>query len=501
VTATKKSAGRRAVIYVRLSVSQDASVSIDRQIEAAEAYAAAHGWTVVETFKDDGVSASKNRPEDRKGWQELMACAKPWDIVIVWKLDRLVRRIVHFWDTYKWLDANGKSLVSVMDNLDMTTTMGRMVAGLLAGFAEMEAEAISTRVSAARKYLLENGRVVGGAIPYGYKSVPNPDGKGFVLTKNPETIEWVEEMVRRTQAGRSIYSTVQRLDEAGAPLPNGSQKNRKRDGWNYSTVERLLRNPILCGQIVHTPGNDTKQRGSRVVLGDDGLPVVYPDLAVLPVGQWRAMVASLDKRETPQSMPRALRAKTSGVLSGLMLCGEHDEPVRMWRGTVQGRPGYYCPECHQAISNFEHVVIAEFLRQKGERVRWTVVEEVPDGGAALLPEIELRIQELQDQQRATEDDDEYDRLADQIKGLRARRREVRDLPTTTELVYEPANLFALDWDAAETDEEKRDVLGDALHRITVRRGRPGRRTDAQVLARLTFNWKQPEDLGPIDETA
>jgi DNA invertase Pin-like site-specific DNA recombinase len=478
-------------------VSLEASVSIDRQIEAAEAYAAQRGWTVVGVFKDDGVSASKSKPEDRKGWRELMACRDPWDAVIVWKIDRMVRRIVHFWDTYRWLDENGKSLVSVMDNLDMTTSMGRIVAGILAGFAEMEAEAISTRVAAARNYLLSNGRVPGGKLPYGYRKVPNPDGPGYVLAHDPATIGYVRTMVKRTQAGRSIYSTVQWLDETGAPTPTGGAK------WVYSSVERLLRNPILAGMVAHNPGNDSKVRGDRVVLGEDGLPVVYPDLAVLPVAQWRAMVKRLDENERPQSMPRAMRAKTSGMLSGLVLCGDdrHDEPVRMWRGTVQGRPGYYCPTCHHAISNFEHVVVAEFLRQKGERVRWTVVEEVADGGAALLPEIELRIQELQEQQRAAQDRDERKRLSDEIDRLYDRRDEVREQPTTTELVYEPANLFAVDWEAAETDEEKRDVLGDALHSITVRRGRPGRRTDAQLLDRLTFKWKQPEDLGPIDETA
>jgi DNA invertase Pin-like site-specific DNA recombinase len=492
-----KNTTRRVAIYVRLSVSLETSVSIERQIEAATQYAEQRGWTIVGTFTDDGVSGSKNRPEDRPGWRELMACAEPWDAVIVWKLDRLVRRVVWFWDTYRWLDANGKSLVSVMDNLDMTTAMGRIVAGIIAGFAEMEAEAISTRVAAARNHLLNNGRSVGGKLPYGYKNVPNPHGPGFVVAQDPERIDYVRTIVKRTQEGRTIYSTVQWLDEAGALTSTGKPK------WTYSTVERLLRNPILCGQIAHNPGNDSKVRGDDVVRGEDGLPVVYEGLAVMPVGEWRSMVKAMDERDTAQSLPRALRAKTSGVLSGLVFCGDerHAEPVRMWRGTTQGREGYYCGECHQVISNFEPIVIKEFLRLKGERVRWTVVQEVTDGGAALLPEIELRIKELQDLQNATDDDDRYDELGQQIKGLRARRREVREQPTTTEAVYEPADLFGQDWDAAASDEERRDILGDAFHRIVVRRGKPGRRTEAQVLARLSFDWKVPEDLGPVDEQA
>lgn len=491
---------RRCVIYVRLSVTQEASVSIERQIEAAEAYAAQQGWTVVATFTDDGVSASKNRPEDRKGWRELMECKQPWDVVIVWKLDRLVRRIVHFWDTYKWLDEQGKSLVSVVDRLDMTTTVGRMVAGLLAGFAEMEAEAISTRVTAARNFLIRNGRVVGGTVPYGWRSVPNPDGPGFVLEKDPERIQWVEAMAERTLAGRTIYSTAQWLTEQGAPLPGASQAGRKQDGWVHSTVERMLRNPMLAGQIAHNPGNESKQRGSRVLIGEDGLPVRIDSLAVMTVPQWRAMVKSLDERDSPQSQPRHTRVTTSSMLSGLVLCGDCN--VRMWRGTTQGRPGYYCPECHQSLTNFEHVVVAEFLRQKGERVRWSTVEEVTDGGEAIRAEVALRLDELNADLKATNDPERIKEIVDEIVRLKEIDAEAELMPSTVEHVpTRDARFFGEDWADATTDEERRDILGDALNSITVRRGRPGRRTDAQILERLDFDWKAPEDLGPVPDEA
>src|SRR5699024_812850 len=172
---------QRAMIYVRLSVSQDASVSITRQIEACQDYAQRQGWDIVDTFTDDGVSATANRPEDRRGWAALMADPRLWDVVIIWKLDRLIRRVVNFWDTYKTLEAREKSLVSVHDSLDMTTAVGRMIAGILAGFAEMEAEATSTRVTAARGHLWLAGRHSGGTVPYGWRGVVNESGSGEVL--------------------------------------------------------------------------------------------------------------------------------------------------------------------------------------------------------------------------------------------------------------------------------------------------------------------------------
>lgn len=485
---------RRAVIYARISVTSEESVSIERQVEAAEQYAAARGWQVVGTFRDDGVSATHNKPEDRAGWQALMRSPTRYDAVIVWKVDRLARRVLDFLHADEALQARGAGIVGVEQTIDMTTAEGRGFAQMLAVFGEMEAAAISARVKAARSHLVRSGRVVGGTIPYGWRSVPNPDGPGYVLAQDPERIGYVREAARRTLAGRSVYSTVQWLDEVGAPTPTG------KGDWVYSTVERILRHPVLAGMTPFNPGNsDTKIRGNEVLRdAATGLPLVDEDLAVMPKRDWDTMIALLDNRDTAQSKPRALRAKTSGMLSGLVYCGEHDEPVRMWRGTIQRRPGYYCPDCSHAISNFEDAVVREFLRQKGDRVRWTVVHEAVEGGAVELAELERTIRDLQATQNATDDDAEYDRLAEQIKALRELRRQARDMPTRVEPVYTPANYFVEDWAAATTDEDKRDVVGDALHRITITRGKPGRRTEAQLLARMSFEWKVPEDLGPTD---
>ena len=59
------------------------------------------------------------------------------------------------------------------------------------------------------------------------------------------------------------------------------------------------------------------------------LPVVDESVSVMPVAEWRAMVTSLDAREGGRSLPPGMRSKTSGLLSGLVWCVEHDEPVRV----------------------------------------------------------------------------------------------------------------------------------------------------------------------------
>lgn len=488
---------RRCAIYARISVSSEESVSVERQVQSAEQYAAARGWTVAGVFTDEGVSATHNKPEDRAGWRALLASRETFDAVVVWKVDRLARRVLDFLHADEALQARGAGIVAVEQTIDMTTPEGRGFATMLAVFGEMEAAAISARVAAARRHLLATGRAVGGTVPYGWMNVPNPDGPGLVLAQDPERIDWVRGMADRVLAGQSIYSVCRWLDREGVPTPTG-----KGTEWGYSTVERILKHPLVGGCIPYNPKPKTrsKERGEGLLLGPDGLPVVNAELAVLSRQDWRLLVRTIDERNTPQSKPVSQRAKTSCLLSGLMFCGDprHDEPVRMWRGTIQGRDGYYCPECHHAISNFEHVVVEEFLRQKGERVRWTVVTDVYEGGAASIPEITARLDQLDRDIRETRDREQRRLLQDEQARLLDLRDEKEAEAPRVEQVFEPANLFGEDWAAAETDEERRAILGDAIERIVVSRGKPGRRTDAQLLARLAFDWKLPEDLGPVE---
>lgn len=471
-------------IYARISVTQEESVAIASQVEAAEQYAASQGWRVAATFLDDGVSATSNRPEDRAGWSALLTSPDRFEKVIVWKIDRLARRVLDFLNADETLQARGAGIVSVMEPIDMTTSQGRAFATMLAVFAEMEAGAISDRVAKSRSFLIRNGRVSGGKVPYGYKSVPNPVDKGRVLAQNPDTIAYVRGVVERLLAGATVYAVQQWLNEVGAPLPTA-----RSGGWTYSTVERLGRNPVLAGMIPFNPGNDSRTRGSEVLRDKGtGLPVVDTDLAVMTPTEWRQMVARLNDRDSAQARPRTACATTSALLSGLVRCGACN--VRMHRGTTQGRHGYSCPGCGQTITEFEDVVVEQFLAAKGEQLRWQVVEIAYEGGAALLPEIEARLDELGDLIRLAPDREQRASLQEQQGVLLDLRDEKRaETPVVTYRQKASDKSFGEDWNAAESVEERRAVLDDALTAIVVTRGTRGRRTREQLLARMAFDWK------------
>lgn len=122
-------------------------------------------------------------------------------------------------------------------------------------------------------------------------------------------------MTERTLAGETIYSTLEWLNAVGAPTPTG-----RANDWRYATVERLLRHPILAGMTPFNPGNSDRRRGDDALRDENG-PVVNEALAVLTVEDWRAMLALLDNRQSPQARPRDPRNTTSSLLSASYAAG------------------------------------------------------------------------------------------------------------------------------------------------------------------------------------
>ena len=146
---------KKAVIYARISHTTEESVSVARQLHAGRKYAQAREWKVVGEFVDKGVSATHNKPEIRPAWRALMDSPYPFDAVVIWKVDRLARRVIDFLHTDEALQARGAAIVCVEQIIDMTTGEGRAFAQMLAVFGELEPAVISARVKAARTYLSE----------------------------------------------------------------------------------------------------------------------------------------------------------------------------------------------------------------------------------------------------------------------------------------------------------------------------------------------------------
>ncbi|MDI1342533.1 MAG: recombinase family protein [Pseudolabrys sp.] len=164
----------RCAIYTRVStdagLDQDFN-SLDAQYESAQAYikSQAHaGWTLVRTRYDDGGFSGGST--DRPALQQLLADVKSHKvkIIVVYKVDRLTRSLADFAKLVELFDAHGVSFVSVTQQFNTTTSMGRLTLNVLLSFAQFEREVTSERIRDKIAASKRKGLWMGGVVPLGY---------------------------------------------------------------------------------------------------------------------------------------------------------------------------------------------------------------------------------------------------------------------------------------------------------------------------------------------
>jgi DNA invertase Pin-like site-specific DNA recombinase len=169
-----KAKGVRCAIYTRVStdagLDQDFN-SLDAQYDASQAYirSQAHaGWTLVRHRYDDGGFSGGST--DRPALQQLLVDIKAHkiDVIVVYKVDRLTRSLADFAKLVELFDAHEVSFVSVTQQFNTTTSMGRLTLNVLLSFAQFEREVTSERIRDKIGASKRKGLWVGGVVPLGY---------------------------------------------------------------------------------------------------------------------------------------------------------------------------------------------------------------------------------------------------------------------------------------------------------------------------------------------
>ena len=167
----------RCAIYTRKStdegLNQDFN-SLDAQREAAEAYIrsqAGEGWSLLRGQYDDGYTgANMERPALKRLLGEIDA--RKVDCVVVYKVDRLSRSIRDFANMMELFDKQGVSFVSVTQQFNTTTSLGRLTLNILLSFAQFEREIISERTRDKQVAARRKGKWTGGHLILGYDLDP-----------------------------------------------------------------------------------------------------------------------------------------------------------------------------------------------------------------------------------------------------------------------------------------------------------------------------------------
>ena len=207
----------RCAIYTRKSTEeglQQEFNSLDAQREAGEAFIVSQkqeGWQVVADHFDDGGYTGGNM--DRPALKRLLAAveSRSVDCVVVYKVDRLSRSLMDFARIIEVFDQNGVSFVSVTQQFNTTTSIGRLTLNILLSFAQFEREIISERtrdkMSAARR----KGKWIGGHPVLGY----DIDPKGGRIVVNPEEAEQVRTLFGLYLELGSLLPVLQEAERRG----------------------------------------------------------------------------------------------------------------------------------------------------------------------------------------------------------------------------------------------------------------------------------------------
>lgn len=216
----------RTIAYLRVSTDKqaDRGISLDAQRTKAESYAQLYDLDLVEVIVDAGESA---KTLDRPGLQRALAMLREGkaEALLVAKLDRLTRSVVHLGELLEEYFATGKwALLSVSEQIDTRSAAGRLVLNILASVSQWEREAIGERTATAMQHKAANGEYCGGQAPYGFRVAA--DGERI----EPEPAEQgAIELARRMRAERhSLRDVARALEDHGI---------RSRTGRPFSPVQ------------------------------------------------------------------------------------------------------------------------------------------------------------------------------------------------------------------------------------------------------------------------
>ena len=244
----------RCAVYTRKSTEEGLDQeynSIDAQRDAGHAFIAsqrAEGWIAVADDYDDGgfSGGSMERPALKRLMAEIEAGQV--DIVVVYKIDRLTRSLTDFSRMIEVFERQGVSFVSVTQQFNTTTSMGRLMLNILLSFAQFEREVTGERIRDKFAASKRKGMWMGGIPPLGY------DVKNRRLVPNPREATLVQHIFRRFAELGSSTKLVKELKLDGVTSKSWTtQDGRVREGKpiDKSLIYKLLHNRTYLGELKH----------------------------------------------------------------------------------------------------------------------------------------------------------------------------------------------------------------------------------------------------------
>lgn len=446
---------------MRLSRSREESTSVARQRRMIEDWAAQNGHTVVAWAEDVEVSGSVspfNAPE--LGKYLTSEGSKSWDILVAWKLDRLARSSITLHQLFGWLQDNEKELVCISDNIDLSSWVGRMVAGVIAGVAEGELEAITERIRSGQKALRESGRFRGGTPPFGYRSVKR-DG-GWYLEKDEENQKSLQTMIQLGLEGLTASEIARRLNAQGARTARGKE-------WIGGSVLEVLTNKNLLGWTMHK---------GQPVLHDDGTPVMKcePSISMDDFSKLQALIEARGQRDT--------RPRETSAYLGVLRCWYCGKNLHIQRKHGSSSLGSYrCQDCKNTVPvQYIEPILEDIARE--ELFSIPIMEKAP--GISIqegeLEEAQETYSDIAAFLSTAPDQETRETLFEQLRvvGERIKRLEAQKKTPAGDQWIDTGQTYGGLWESLDTQERRR-LLNKAGIFMRVRTIKKATRWEAPIL--------------------
>ena len=307
-------AGPRVALYTRISLDETIQkYSLSAQRERLEAYCKGQygdEWTLHRVYRDSATGTNLNRPELQRMISDAKAGA--FDLLLVFRVDRLSRRVAELSLLASELKSYGVDLKSATEPIDTSTPAGMMIFQTLGVFAEFEQKSIVERTKAGMLKKAKSGSWPGGRVPLGYRL---EESQGLVI-EEPEA-----QIIRRifelyVQGNEGSSAIAHELNRSGFRTRRGKKFSRK-------TVLDILRNPFYVGRF----------RWQKQEFESDHEPIVSDEI-------FEAAQQILQKR-SGESAGKRWKNQSERILTGLMRCSRCNSAMFGVSANVRGNKVTY----------------------------------------------------------------------------------------------------------------------------------------------------------------
>lgn len=373
-----------AAIYSRKSKFTGKGESIENQIQLCMDYAKNMGITEFLIYEDEGFSGKST---DRPKFKEMLSDAKEkkFDYLICYRLDRISRNVSDFSNLIEELNTLNVSFVSIKEQFDTSTPMGRAMMYISSVFAQLERETIAERIRDNMHELAKTGRWLGGSTPTGF----TPEKITYFDENMHQRSMWKlkvdSQEMKIVELVYSKYEELKSLSKVEKYFLSSTVKGRHNKSLEKSTIQSILRNPCyakssdgvidyLSSQGMDVVGVPDGSSGFLTYAKQSDIPIVSiaKHKGVIDSNRWVDVQRILDKNKS--KAPRFVSSGNVALLSGLLKC-RCGSSMRINYGPKKKdgtRPHYYI--CSK--KNSKGVIACDNKNTNGHQIEKVVIEQI-----------------------------------------------------------------------------------------------------------------------------